>query len=407
MRSLRRVIPWISGVLVLAVAGFLAATWASDKRVEQLATRWAPPPSTFPAIAGLRVHLRDEGPREDPLPIVLLHGTSSSLHTWEGWAAALRPTRRVIRMDLPGFGLTGPEPQGDYSITNYVRFVRAVLDSLHVRRAVLAGNSLGGAIAWAVALDAPERVAQLVLVDAGGYPDNSTAVPIGFRIARSPVFGWLARYSLPRSVVESSVRSVFGDPSRVTPELVDRYYDLTLRAGNRRAVVERFKQPPADSLIGRLSELRVPTLILWGGRDRLISPANAERFHHDIAGSRVVMFPGLGHIPQEEDPEATVGALGTFLREQSATGRRTERESGGKLHAIVFVNPPDIDGEIPLRVRRVEDVAELRAPDNLRGLVRRSRVYLLCERLVYAVYDRQEFKILCTQLRLAECPQGA
>lgn len=308
-------IAWTLGAVLLAIGGFLAATWAPDKSVEELAPRWAGQPSTFIAIGTLRVHLRDEGPRDDPVPIVLIHGTSSSLHTWEGWAAELRQTRRVIRMDLPGFGLTGPDPRDDYSITNYVHFVRGVLDSLRVTRAVLVGNSLGGAIAWAVALDDTARVAQLVLVDAAGYPNNSTSVPIGFRLARTPVLSSLVRYSLPRRVVESSVRSVFGDPSKVTPALVDRYYDMTLREGNRQAVVARFRQPPADSLVSRLHELRVPTLIIWGGKDGLISPANAGRFHQDIAGSKLVIFPDLGHIPHEEDPSATVRALQTFLSE--------------------------------------------------------------------------------------------
>ena len=216
-------------------------------------------------------------------------------------------------MDLPGFGLTGPDQHDDYSIANYVRFVRAVLDSLHVTRAVLAGNSLGGAIAWSVALDDPARVARLVLVDAAGYPMHPTSVPIGLRIARSSVLGWLARYSLPRSVVESSVRNVFGDPSKVTPELVDRYYDLALRAGNRKALVARLKQLLDEPQVVRLRELHVPTLIMWGGNDRLFPLDNAERFHQDIAGSRLVVFAALGHVPQEEDPKATVRPLQSFL----------------------------------------------------------------------------------------------
>ncbi len=322
MKFFRRVVAWSAAILVLAIAGYLAGTWAPDQTVEQLSARWAQPPSTFINIGALRVHLRDEGPRDDSIPIVLLHGTSSSLHTWDGWAAVLRPTRRVIRMDLPGFGLTGPDPLNDYSLDNYVRFVRAVLDSLHVTRAVLAGNSLGGQIAWALALADSSRVARLVLVDAAGYPMHSTAVPIGFRIARTPVLNKLVRYSLPRSVVESSVRSVFGDPSKVTPELVDRYYDLARRTGNRGALVARYKQPSADSLAARLHELRVPTLIIWGGKDGLIPPDNAERFHRDIVGSQLVMFPALGHVPQEEDPVATVSAVKTFLAEMRTVAAR-------------------------------------------------------------------------------------
>jgi pimeloyl-ACP methyl ester carboxylesterase len=305
---------WLLAVLLtpLVLAGvFLAATWAPDRPVESLKPRWAKPPSTFVALQGMSVHVRDEGPRDDAMPIVLLHGTSSSLHTWEGWAAALRDQRRVIRFDLPGFGLTGPQPEGRYDVATYVSFVRAMLDQLGVKACVLGGNSLGGHIAWQTALVDP-RVRALVLVDAGGYPNPQAQLPLGFRLARMPVVKHLAAWSLPRSVIEKSVRNVYGDPGKVTPELIDFYYDMAVRAGNRAALAKRLEQyGPAPA--GLVAGVHVPTLILWGGRDRLIPPAHAERFHHDIAGSQVVVFDGLGHVPQEEDPAATVAALRTFL----------------------------------------------------------------------------------------------
>jgi pimeloyl-ACP methyl ester carboxylesterase len=303
----------LAAVAVLMVVT-VAITWAPDRPVSALQARWAPPPSVFLAVAGMRVHLRDEGPRDDPTPIVLLHGTSSSLHTWEGWAQALATQRRVIRFDMPGFGLTGPSPDGDYRIAGYVRFVAAVLDELGVRRCVLVGNSFGGRVAWETALALPARVERLILVDAAGYPRTSSAsVPIGFRLAQMPVLNRLMEVTLPRHVVEASVRNVYGDPSKVTPELVDRYFDLTLRAGNRHALAERFKQAPPGAGTDHIRELKLPTLIVWGGRDRLTPPENAERFHHDIAGSQVVMFDDLGHVPHEEDPARTVAVAKQFL----------------------------------------------------------------------------------------------
>ena len=311
---MKRTFLWTIGVIALILCALVAAGWASDKSVAELSPRWAPAPSKFLAVNGLQVHYRDEGPRDDSVPLLLIHGTSSSLHTWQGWTDSLRTTHRIIRFDLPGFGLTGPDPDSDYGIANYVRVARAVLDSLHVRRVIVAGNSLGGAVAAALALDDTARVATLVLVDAAGYPNKSTSVPIGFRIARIPVLRRIVQFVLPRRIVESSVRSVFGDPSKVTPALVDRYYDLTLRRGNRAAVVERFRmQSSQDSLGTRFVSIRVPTLILWGAKDGLISPDNAGRFHQDIAGSELTIFSQLGHVPNEEDPAATVERLRTFL----------------------------------------------------------------------------------------------
>jgi pimeloyl-ACP methyl ester carboxylesterase len=158
MKVRTRIITGALITVVVLLGGGVAANWAPDKPLSALAARWAPPPSAFVPILGMQVHLRDEGPREDPTPIVLIHGTSASLHTWEGWVAALKDDRRVITFDLPGFGLTGPSPDGDYTIAGYVRFVGALLDKVGVKRCVLGGNSLGGNIAWATAHAMPDRV---------------------------------------------------------------------------------------------------------------------------------------------------------------------------------------------------------------------------------------------------------
>jgi pimeloyl-ACP methyl ester carboxylesterase len=304
------------GVAVLAVLIFLVAgviaVWAPDRTVESLAGRWAQAPSQFIAVQGMQVHIRDEGPRDDPQPIVLVHGTSASLHTWDGWAEALKGKRRVIRFDLPAFGLTGPNPQNDYSIEAYVNFVGALLDKLDVQHCVLAGNSLGGQIAWATAAAFPQRVDKLVLVDAGGYPMESKSVPIGFRIARMPGVRNLMQYILPRGVIESSLRNVYGDPAKVSTELVDRYYELTLRAGNRAALGYRMQQLlSGDPKV--IQGLKVPTLVMWGGKDLLIPVDNAHKFAADIAGSKLVVWDDLGHVPHEEDPQRTVQALIAFV----------------------------------------------------------------------------------------------
>jgi pimeloyl-ACP methyl ester carboxylesterase len=305
----------IVAALTIALGVFVAVTWAPDRSVEELKARWAPPPSVFLDVAGMQVHLRDEGPRDDPSPIVLLHGGGSSLHAWEGWAQALKGERRVIRFDMPGFGLTGPAPDGRYGGDNDVRLVIAILDKLGVAHGVIGGNSMGGAIALRTALAHPARVDKLILVDAGGYPFRGGSTPLGFRLMRIPGAGWLLQNTLPRFLVAQGLRSMFADPSKVTADMVDRYVDLTQRAGNRRALIERSRQRPSgpDGLAARIPELKLPTLIMWGGRDRLMPAENAERFHRDIAGSTLVVFDDLGHAPDEEDPKRTVVPVKQFL----------------------------------------------------------------------------------------------
>lgn len=318
MKTVMLIVAGILLALATVIGIYVAANWAPERTVSDLQARWAPPPSVFMDVMGMKVHLRDEGPRDDPAPIVLLHGTGSSLHAWEGWAAALREKHRVIRFDLAGFGLTGPSPDGQYSIENDVRLVIAVLDKLGIERCVLGGNSLGGAISWRAALAYPSRVQKIILVDAGGYPSHATSTPIGFRLARLqllrlPLIDWLLENTLPRFLVAQGFRNVFGDPSRVTAEMIDRSVELTQREGNRRALLERFQQRKSGDLSQRIKELKLPALIVWGGRDRLIPPDDAERFHRDIEGSTLVIYDDLGHAPEEEDPARTVAAVNQFL----------------------------------------------------------------------------------------------
>ena len=305
------------GLLLMLTALVLSYSHMPDRPVEALVARWAPPPSDFIEVKGQLVHLRDEGPRGDAAPIVLLHGTSASLHTWEGWARELKTRRRVISFDLPGFGLTGPfagqYTPDDYRGDTYARFVLDVLDVLKVQRVVLGGNSLGGEIAWRVATLAPDRVERLILVDASGPDFTPESIPAGFVMARLPVLGWISQHVLPRELVAQGVTNVYGDPSRVTPALVDRYFELTLREGNRRALGQRLRQLQHGQDATRIDTVRQPTLILWGARDRLIPPAVAQEFERRIAGSQRVVLDGLGHVPHEEDPVRSLVPVKAFL----------------------------------------------------------------------------------------------
>lgn len=310
---LMKLITGLIAVVLLLSAGMVAATWEPDRSVEELRERWAPPPSQFIEVGGQFVHLRDEGPRQDPTPIVLLHGTSASLHTWDGWVAELSQTRRVIRFDLPGFGLTGPAADGNYSLAAYVDFVIDVMDTLGIERFVLAGNSLGGSIAWRTTAAHPQRIEKLILVDSGGYPFEAESMPLAFVISQPPLLNRIMEFTLPRSAVESSVRDVYGDPSRVTPELVDRYFDLSLREGNRGALRERFAQLEYQDQSALVQTIQQPTLVIWGAQDRLIPPSIARRFEQDLPNGQLVMFAELGHVPHEEAPTETVAAVTKFL----------------------------------------------------------------------------------------------
>lgn len=301
----------------ISLAALIAIYWAPDRSVEAL-KKWQLPNSEFIAIDGMQVHVLRSAKCADLNPaktIVLLHGTSASLHTWQGWTEELSNDYCVVSMDLPGFGLTGPfaDKATPYSSANYVDFVVKVLDQLDLDEVILAGNSLGGKIAWRAAALYPERVSKLILVDAVGYAATPKSIPTGFRLAAYPALKPLLKNILPRSVVKKSILSVYADDSKVDEDLVDRYYDLSLRAGNRGALSDRLREFNNIENQAQIKQLTQPTLILWGEQDDLIPVENAELFHRDIPNSYLKIFDDLGHVPHEEDPLATVAVVKDFL----------------------------------------------------------------------------------------------
>jgi pimeloyl-ACP methyl ester carboxylesterase len=311
--------------LVLAVGAVIAVLLARtpDLPKDYLEKKYAPSPSAFLDLpGGARVHYRDQGSPVAPA-LVLLHGSNSSLHTWEPWVRVLSTTFRVVTLDLPGHGLTGPVPGDDYSPGGMAAFLDEFRKKLGLRRFSLAGNSMGGNVSVRYTLAHPDVVEKLVLVDAGGVnhllpPESQPEVPIGFRMIRTPGINRIASFTTPRRFVEKTTRALFVDQSLVTKEMVDRYYELLLYPGNRRATRLRaatsMNLPDAD----RLGEIRAPTLILWGSADRLVPPPAAEIFHTRIRGSRIIEYPDVGHLPMEEVADRSAADTLVFLRSSPA-----------------------------------------------------------------------------------------
>jgi pimeloyl-ACP methyl ester carboxylesterase len=158
-------------------------------------------------------------------------------------------------------------------------------------------------------------VSKLILVDASGYRFQPESVPLAFKLAQHPLASLLLKDVLPKSLVADSVKNVYGNPDLVSDELVDRYYDLSLREGNRSALKARFKQMSPGFLVDKIKTISAPTLIIWGGKDRLILPKFGHQFDQDIANSHLVVFDELGHVPHEENPQSTALAVKKFLDE--------------------------------------------------------------------------------------------
>jgi pimeloyl-ACP methyl ester carboxylesterase len=298
--------------LLITVLVALASLYRSDIPASEIERRYADSASRFIDLMGMRVHYKDQGDSKDTLPLVLLHGTSSSLHTWDSIVQRLGPGKRIIRMDLPAFGLTGASPERAYSTGFYVRFVDSLLQRLDVRRCILGGNSLGGGIAWNTALADTSRIRALVLLDASGYPKKDEKGNLGFKLAAMPGVASLLSSFTPRALIRKSLEDSYSDPAKVSDALVDRYFELLLREGNRQATVDLFRgrrplQPE------RIRDIRVPTLIIWGADDGLIDVGNAGLFRRDIPGSEAIVIPRSGHVPMEETPEPVADAIRSFL----------------------------------------------------------------------------------------------
>jgi pimeloyl-ACP methyl ester carboxylesterase len=298
---------------ILFTGVILLSSCDSDIPVEQLKAKYLKTNSAFIDIDGVPVHYIMEGRMDDSLPIVLIHGTSASLHTWDTLSSLLKTNKKIIRLDLPAFGLTGPNRLNQYSFNFYNQFLDEFLLKLNVTKCIVAGNSLGGSIAWNYAIASPNKVKQLILLDASGYPKKDEKGSLGFKLAGIPVLNQALKHISPISLIRKSLEDAFYNKSLVTEKMVQQYHDMLLREGNRAAVLELFQHPMKPDAT-KIKTITQPTLIIWGKEDQLISYKNAALFKQDIQDSRVLVLDKVGHIPMEEAPNQVAAAIIEFIK---------------------------------------------------------------------------------------------
>jgi pimeloyl-ACP methyl ester carboxylesterase len=316
MKKLSKALGYIAiGFFVLLLAG-LTVFGQRDIPLDQLKEKYTNTSSSFLPLMGMQVHFRSEGNPEDSIPLVLIHGTSSSLHTWDSLVNLLlaQTHKRIIRLDLPAFGLTGPNPENKYASPYYIHFVDSFLNALHINKCILGGNSLGGGIAWQYAVAHPTKVNQLILIDAAGYPRKNEKGSLGFKIANMPIINNLLLFITPKSLVKKSLETVFYNPALITEATITRYHEMLLREGNRRAALSLFQNRAVQD-VSTIKTITAPTLILWGEQDQLIAVEDAYLFQKDIKNNSLVILQKVGHIPMEEAPNAVAKAIVEFIKE--------------------------------------------------------------------------------------------
>lgn len=313
MKKLYKFLLIASAALLLIIITIILVLFQPDIPVEALKVKYSNEASKFMDLKGMQVHFRDEGPATDSVPLVLIHGTGAFLQTWDACTAEWVKERRVVRMDLPAFGLTGPAPDGDYSMPAYVEFLHLFLQKLNINRCYLAGNSLGGLIGYSYAAAYPAAVQKLILLDAAGYPIENAKGSLAFTLGRTPVIKHLLKIITPQSVVRKSLEDVYGNKALVTDALVEQYRDMACREGNRNALVVRLNNPQSgDTSI--IKGILAPTLVIWGDQDFLIPLANAYKFQRDLPNDTLVVLKGIGHVPMEESPALVIPLVSRFLQ---------------------------------------------------------------------------------------------
>jgi pimeloyl-ACP methyl ester carboxylesterase len=299
----------ILSVLLLAIIAAGAWLWTPDKSRVELNSKYLNAPGDYVDLAGIKLHVRDSGPKTAPA-VILLHGLGSSLHTWEPWAQSLSEAYRVIRYDLPGFALTGADPTGNYSENRGMDVLAALMDKLAIQRASLIGNSMGGRLAWNFASNYPQRVDKLVLISPDGFESP------GYEYGKAPVIPALVkmmRYVLPKSFLRMNLAPAYADTSQLTDAIVTRYHDLLLAPSVRDAMIARMGQTVLSDPLPALRRIQAPALLLWGEKDALIPLSNAANYKDALPNAELVALPDLGHVPHEEAPTVSLRPVQAFL----------------------------------------------------------------------------------------------
>jgi pimeloyl-ACP methyl ester carboxylesterase len=311
MKILRFLGYTLVALILVAMIATAVAVWVyRDIPAEQLEAKYAGPTSRFMNIEGVRIHYRDEG---DGPVVFLLHANFASLLGWDPWVEALKDSYRVIRMDMTSHGLTGPDPTGDYTTERTLEIIEKFVDAMDLDEFVIGGTSMGGTMAIHYTHKHPERIRKLILLSPGSLEGRDIK---SNRRGQVPRAAYVLKYVMPRALPEFMLRGGFGDESKLTDELIDRWYEMWRREGNREAQLDRLSQYKPGDIEDIIRSLTAPTLLMWGEENTTAHFEQAAEFQElleNVESLNFISYPGVGHMAVQEAGEETGRDVRAFL----------------------------------------------------------------------------------------------
>ncbi len=315
-----RAVLYVLGAIVLAalviIGPFKLGWW--NPSLDDLKAKYATASSKFVVVDGVPLHITDDGNKDSALaPLILINGHLGNLRMWDGWLPVLSPQMRVIRLDFPPYGLSGPDPKGVYSSARAVELLGGLIDQLNLSTVNLGGTSNGALVATLYAIKNPTRVGKLVVSTLpNGRPPKRDPAPEMIQGAK--INGWMAPYQT-QMFYRAFLRDVFAKPERANEGLVAQYADVNNRAGAKAWVDAyihtQYQFWDSTDVPALFAQLTTPTLLQWGDGGRVLPPFVGDIVRDQLKNAQLVMkrYPDAGHMPMLELPEQTANDALVFL----------------------------------------------------------------------------------------------
>ena len=313
-------------VTTVLIVVFIFSGIYKDISRKELEIKYATGASQFLNLSdGTRIHYRDEG--ESDLPVILfLHGFNGSLFNFEKLIPLLKEEFRLVSLDLPGFGLTGAIPSNDYSNESFMKTVNSVIDHLKISKFSIAGNSMGGGVAWRYALSYPNKIESIILLSSSGIyskeqreslEEGNRDTPWVWKLMRSEVVNYFLSYYTPKFFATQGLRTSVFDENLATKELAYQFHELTLLKGSRKAILSMFSKRRGDNHnADTLRSIASPLLAIHGEEDNIIPYSSSFIFEDNIKDVELKIYPNVGHLPMYEAPEKVAEDIKQFYFER-------------------------------------------------------------------------------------------